>query len=60
MFQKLYVRYDSLNYFSTVLQDINEVSLHVVYIVYEIIILFYRLLHILLEVTSSFRILSGF
>ena len=60
MFQKLYVRYDSLNYFSTVLQDINEVSLHVVYIVYEIIILFYRLLYILLEVTSSFRILSGF
>ena len=42
------------------LATINEVSLHVVYIVVNVIILFYLLLYILLWVISSFRVSPGF
>ena len=42
------------------LAAINEVSLHVVYIVVDVIILFYQLLYILLWEVSSFWVPPGF
>ena len=58
--QKQHLRCDSSKSFGTLLTSLNAVTLRILYIVEDIIILFYILLYILLWVISSFWFLLRF